>query len=126
MSRPNRGTGRRRTKSSTRPNFGASRACRSTRTKSSTPTKTPSNRSTSSPLLSPSATGCSGLLSARVEAAVQRGAAEVVPTAVDADLDVVASELVMARPETREFVGTGDAATVRLFQVLAVHVRHEP
>ena len=52
--------------------------------------------------------------------------AQVVPPAVDADLDVVAGELVVGAAEPGQLVVVGDAAAVRLLQLLAVDVGDDP
>src|SRR5579862_4005563 len=49
----------------------------------------------------------------------------VVPGALEADLDVVAAQLVVAAAELAELGGVGDPA-IRCLGAVAVHVRHPP
>jgi len=61
-----------------------------------------------------------------VSAAVQLVALQVVPVAVDADLDEVPRELLMRHFEAPQLLLGGDATAVRLTERVAVHVGHEP
>ena len=62
------------------------------------------------------------LRSSGVAAAVQLAGAEVVPPAVGADLDDVAVELVVLRPQLLELAGIREAAAVRVLEPVAVDV----
>jgi hypothetical protein len=61
----------------------------------------------------------------RVAATVQLVALEMVPAAVEADLDDIAGELVVRGVQPRELGIGRDAAAVRLSQLVAVDVRDQ-
>src|SRR5680860_417144 len=61
----------------------------------------------------------------RVAAAEEVATVEVVPRAVEADLDHVARELVVGRAQLGELGFARDAPAVRGLELLAVHVRHQ-
>ena len=52
-------------------------------------------------------------------------ALEVVPSAVEADLDDVTGELLVGGFQLRQLLGRRDTATIRLAERVAVHVRDE-